>query len=259
MNKKLSGAQAVLVPITKVGKNYIPYVENLRNRYIKYIDAYPAMYLPNTSAEGVTDFSQDMYITIADKIGNTNLIQDLPIMRLDYLTTYGQRQQIASEISLSNSYITVVDDYYVGKTVLLIFWYDLPEYSARNTTDNVRVDGLSAPITTATFNNQLPDSLTMAGKRFRQVLFEPVGITPELQEGVSLTEATNMYLTLRKGSYNVLENVPLALLYQMWQADKIMFANLIFDFQSSYITVGGAGTYQDPVGKSVYLNFVYEK
>lgn len=34
MNTKLSGAQMVLVPITRVGKNYFPLVENLRNRYI---------------------------------------------------------------------------------------------------------------------------------------------------------------------------------------------------------------------------------
>lgn len=259
MNKKISGAQAVLVPITKVGKNYFPYVENLRNRCIKYIDAYPCNYLPGTTAEGVNNFGYDLYVTITDKIGNSNLIQDLPLTRLDYNETHGQRQQIASEISLQNSYITAVDDYYVGKTVLLVMWYDLPEYSARNTSDNVRVDGLSIPITTATFANQLPDSLTMAGKRFRQVLFEIVGLTPDMTEGVTSAESQNMYLTLRKGSYNVLENVPLHLLYQMWQMDKITFANIIFDFQSSYITVGGAGTYQDPVGKSVYLNFVYEK
>ena len=46
MNTKLSGAQLVLVPITKVGRNYLPEVQYLNGRMIKYIDFYPANYLP---------------------------------------------------------------------------------------------------------------------------------------------------------------------------------------------------------------------
>lgn len=258
MNKKLSGAQTVLVPIRQVGKNYIPFTENLRNRYIKFIDAVPATYLPDTDVQGVQNFA-GMYITVSDKVGNMRLMQDLPLARLNYKETYGQRQQVASEISLQNSYITVTNANYVGRMVVLVFWYDLPEYSARNTTDSVLVDGLTVNIASAAFHNMMPDSLTMAGKRFRQVLFNNVYTTPDYTPGVTDTEAGALYLTLRKGSYNVLENVPVALLHQLVQADKICFANIIFDFQSSYITVGGAGTYTSPVGKSVYFNFAYEK
>lgn len=258
MNKKLSGAQAVIVPVTKLGKNPLPFVENLRNRYIKYIDAVPTTYLPDVSTTGVTDFT-NCYISIADKVGNEIVMRDLPLNRLNYNETYGQRQPIAREISMQNSYITINTASMVGKAILLVFWFDLPEYSQRNTTDDVLVDGISVPITSAVYKNQLPDSLTMAGKRFRSVLFQPVGVTPDYATGISFSDAHYLYLTLRKGSYNVLENVPLALLYQMWQVDKIQFANMIFDFQSSYITVGGAGRYSSPVGKSVFLNFVYEK
>lgn len=258
MNKKLSGAQALLVPITRVGRNYLPFSENLRNRYIKYIDAVPTAHLPETSVDGVTSFT-NMSISIADKVGNAIVMRDLPLNRMNYEQTFGQRQPIAREISLQNSYITVTESEMVGKSVLLVFWFDLPEYSQRNTTDEILVDGLSIPITSAVYRNQLPDSLTMAGKRFRSILFQPVGVTPDYATGVDYSNAQNLYLTLRKGSYNVLENVPLSLLYQMWQVDKIQFANMIFDFQSSYIIVGGAGTYTNPVGKSVFLNFVYEK
>ena len=258
MNKKLSGAQAVLVPITKIGKNYLPFVENLRNRYIKYIDAFPTTYLPETTVTGVNDFT-NCYISIADKVGNAIVMRDLPLSRFDYNETYGQRQPIAREISMQNSYITVNESSLVGKAVLLVFWFDLPEYSQRNTTDDIVVDGLSVPITSAVYRNQLPDSLTMAAKRFRSILFQPVGVTPDYATGINYSDAHFLYLTLRKGSYNVLENIPLALLYQMWQVDKIQFANMIFDFQSSYIIVGGAGTYTAPVGKSVFLNFIYEK
>ena len=55
MNNKLSGGKLVLVPIKNLGANKIPYVEDLRNRVIKFIDFYPATLLPDTEEQGVTD------------------------------------------------------------------------------------------------------------------------------------------------------------------------------------------------------------
>ena len=38
MNKKVSGAKSVVVKLESKGKNYLPFVEYLKDRYIKYID-----------------------------------------------------------------------------------------------------------------------------------------------------------------------------------------------------------------------------
>ena len=262
MNTKLSGAQLVLVPIDRVGRNYFPLVENLRGRVIKFIDFFPTTYLPDTAASGCAS-SVDMFITIKNEYGNTDIHCDLPLERLDYIQTLGVRQPICSKISLPNCYVDCQDAGNVGTTAAFVFWYDLPEYSQRNTTDTLITDAISVPLTTAIRYNALPDSDRMTGKRFRRILLGIPNQTPDLQTGLGASELQNVYLTLRKGSYNICENLPVPILWQLQMLHKSEFQNIIFDFQSSYLTIGGAGTIpnvnNDYIGKSVFFNLQYEK
>ena len=260
MNKKLSGAQLVLVPITRIGQNKFPFVENIKRRYIKYIDFYPNLYLPGTDANGTTS-ADNMFVTIYNSVGNTQLVRDLPLERFNYQQTLGIRQQIGSYISLSDCYVNCQNALMLGTTAAFIFWYDLPEFSERNTTESTCMDFVSIPLTNATRYNLFPDDDKMVGKRFRRILSSTPATTPDYQTGVTDLQLKNLYLTLRKGSYNVLENVPLAMLNQLTMLEKSEFQNIIFDFNSSFVTIGGAGTIPnvltDYVGKSVFLNLEY--
>lgn len=262
MNPKLSGAQLVLVPIKRVGKNYFPWVENIRNRFIKYIDFYGAKYLPGTDVPGLED-SDTPLITITNASGNTQIIRNLPLKRLDYRRTLGIRQPIASRICMSDCYLECFSSEDVGKMAAFVFWYDLPDYSKANSTDSLVIDSVSVPLVTTIRYNQFPDVDRMTGKRFRRLLVSEQATTPDLYAGVTEEQLENIYLTLRKGTYNVLENVPVMLLYQLAMIQKTEFANIIFDFQSSFLTIGGAGTIpnvqEEYVGKSVFFNFQYEK
>lgn len=261
MNTKLSGAQLVLVPITQVGRNYFPLVENIRKRLIKYIDFYAASYLPDVADPGLTS-DTDMYVTIRNQYGNTDMIDHLPLERFNYSATQGIRQKIGAEISLTNCYVDCQDSNNVGKTAAFLFWYDLPEYSSKNTTLNLTTDAISIPLTTASRYNQLPDVERMAGKSFRRILCSTPSVTPNLKTGVTAAQLANLYITLRKGSYNIVENMPLAMLRQLTMLQPTVFQNIRFDFQSSYITIGGAGTIPnvntDYIGKYVFLNLQYE-
>lgn len=262
MNPKLSGAQLVLVPINRVGKNNFPWVENIRNRYIKYIDFYGGEYLPCTDTPGLTT-TDSIFITITNAAGNTEIIRNLPLERLDYRKTLGIRQPIASRICMSDCSIDVQDSSAVGKMAAFVFWYDLPDYSRANSTDSLVIDSVSIPLTTSIRYNLFPDVDRMTGKRFRRLLVSAQELTPDLNAGVTEGQLENIYLTLRKGTYNVLENVPVMLLYQLAMIQKTEFANIIFDFHSSFLTIGGAGTIpnveEDYIGKSVFFNFQYEK
>lgn len=262
MNTKLSGAQMVLVPITRLGVNKFPFVENIRRRYVKYIDFYPATYLPGTATPGTTS-TDDMYITLMDEYGNMKLHNNLPLSRLDYNQTLGARLPICAKLSLDDCYVECKNSSMVGTLAAFIVWYDLPEYSARNTTDRVVTDSVSIPLTTAVRYNRMPDEERMTGKRFRRILSGVPTVTPDFQPGVTLAQMQNLYLTLCKGSYLVCDNLPVSMLYQMQTLFKAEFANIIFDFQSSYVTIGGAGTIPnvttDYIGKSVFLNLQYEK
>ena len=262
MNCKLSGAQMVLVPITKMGENRFPWVENIRSRFIKFIDFYGCRYLPNTSDVGLTT-TEDLFVTIKNSAGNTELIRNLPLARFDYTQTLGIRQPIFCNIALSDCVVNCQNEDAVGTTAAFIFWYDLPEFSQKNTTKQLITDSVSIPLTTPVGRNTFPDLDRMAGKRFRRILLGVTSKTPDLYRGLGNDELKNVYMTLRKGSYNVLENVPVMLMWQMAMLQKSEFQNIIFDFQNSYLTVGGAGNIQsfdeDYKNNSVFLNMQYEK
>lgn len=260
MNTKLSGARLVLVPITTVGKNYLPYVEYLDHRTIKFIDFAPAAYLPDTDAPGLTT-SADLFITIMNETGTVETHRNLPLERLDYQQTIGIRQPLFQKINLSASYIDCQDPTAVGKTAALLFWYDLPEYSQRNTTTTLTTDAFSVEIDRIDRYNPFPDVDRMTGKRFRRLLLGVPSTTPDMKPGVAQSDLENVYVTLQKGAYRILDNCPVALLYQLAMLEKTEFQNIAFDFESSYIAIGGNGNYPTPsdyVGKTVFFNAQYE-
>lgn len=262
MNTKLSGAQLVLVEIKRVGRNYFPIVENLRNRIIKYIDFCETTYLPEIAGAVGLASTQDMYLTVMNEYGTEELHRAMPLERFDYIKTLGVRTPICAKVSLQNTFVDCQDANQVGKTAAFMFYYDLPEYSARNSADRVITDAISVPLTTATRYNQFPDTDRLTSKRFRRILLGTPTVTPDLTAGLDMTKLANCFITLRKGTYNVVENMPLPILYQMQMLEKSEWANIIFDFQNSYITIGGAGSIPnvatDYIGKSVFLNLQYE-
>ncbi len=259
MNTKLSGAQLVLVPITQMGRNVFPYIEHIANRVVKYIDFAPAALLPRTTAAGLQT-TQDLTVTIFDESGTKEIHRQLPLERLDYSATTGIRQPIFKKIQMDSCYIDCQNPAAVGKVAALVFWYDLPQYSAANTSKDLQTDAIEIPITNITQFNVLPDTDRLTGKRFRKILLGVPSVTPDKNPGLSTAELQNCYLTLQKGTYKVLADVPVSLLYQLQISEKTELANIIFDFQSSYVTVGGAGTVtpSDYVGKYIFMNLQYE-
>lgn len=261
MNNKLSGAQMVLVPITKLGENKFPWVENIRSRFIKYIDFCGSAFLPGTQDPGLTT-TDSMYVTIKNASGNTEIVRNLPLERFDYQITSGARQPIFSNIALSDCSVNCQNEDAVGKVAAFVFWYDLPDFSAKNSTNNLITDSLSVPLVTKYGRNQFPDQDRMTGKRFRRIILGTPSITPDLYEGVAGASLNYIYMTLRKGSYSILENVPVKLMYQIAMLQKTEFQNIIFDLQSSYLTIGGDGAWRGAdsiIGQSVFFNMQYEK
>lgn len=252
----------VLVPIKRLGENKFPWVENIRSRFIKYIDFYGCQYLPGTQSPGLT-ITDSMFVTIKNAAGNTELVRNLPLERFDYTQTLGIRQPIFSNISLTDCVVNCQNEDAIGTIAAFVFWYDLPYFSQKNSTDNLVTDSISVRLGTSVGLNQFPDSDRMATKRFRRIILGSPSMTPDLQNGVTREQLENIYMTLRKGSYNVLDNVPVMLMYQLAMLQKSEFQNITFDFQSSFLTIGGDNTIpdveRDYIGKSVFFNLQYEK
>lgn len=257
MNKKVSGAKSVVITIDAVGKNYLPYVEYLRDKYIKYIDFVPVESLPDSTQQPI-ETPQNLFITLANNNGNNYIVKDEALERYNISQNNGLRRPVGTKVSLQNSYITVTDSSNVGKSVLLVFWYDLPEYSARNRNDAQLTDNFEVVIESETANNLLPDNRTMVGKRFRKLCLALPTITPTANNSVTFDDARNLYITLQKGNYKIFDAVPLLEFYEVGLLETLEFANIIFDFTYSYIFVGGLGQTTDIQGKSVFFNAIYE-
>lgn len=256
--KKVSGSKTVLVPISKVGNNYFPFIEDLKDKYIKYIDTVIMTVLtPNESGTPVSD-NTDLFLTLNSKSGNVHTTKDMPLIRYDVASNLGVRVPVMQKISLQNSYILNEDPTKVGKYVILVFWYDEQSYSARNITTNTLVDGFSIPIITNTGKNAMPDNRTMTGKRFRKLYVTYPTLTPTLGSGITSLQAQSLYVTFQKSGYALIENLPLPLLFQIPNLEFIEFANIIFDFTYSYIQVGGISG-SGFTGKEVFINAEYEQ
>lgn len=261
MNKKLSGGQLVMVPITNLGRNYFPVNEYLDRRFIKYIDYCNSLLVLPGTTEVPTSESSDMYLTLANEYGNTEFIKNQPLWRFNYFFNLGVRQTIGRKLSIRDCYIENQNPAAVGKIAPFVLWYDLEEYSRRNTTDVTCIDSITVPITNVTRYNLFPNSDRMAGKRFRRLLVQKDSTISPNQEPLVDVLLDALFVTLRKGSYNILENIPTSLFWQISVLERQEFANIIFDFESSFITVGGAGTISNPelyLGKSVMFNLEYE-
>lgn len=265
MNTKLSGAKLVLVKIERVGRNYLPLVEFLHNRIIKFIDYCPTQYLPGIKGQvGVNDdFPYTMFLTLMNEYGTDEIQREMTLAQYCYTANGGVRRPIGAKISLQNSFINNTQQSYVGKYIALMFYYDLPEYSARNRSEKLVIDSVSIPLKTPDRYNVFPDEDRFVGKRFRWIGAATPSITPDGIPGIAdQSKIQNLFITLRKGSYNVVENMPLLLFYQYLYLERLEWANIIFDFQNSFITIGGDGTIPnvdtDYIGKSVFLNLQYE-
>lgn len=256
MQTKVSGAKTVIVPITGLGKNYFPFVEYLKDRYIKYVDCILMSTLPG-SGDAITT-TTGAFVNLAIQAGNTYFVSGEPLDRYDIEQNLGIRKPINRKMSLQNSFINVTNSALVGKSVVLVFWYDLPEYSKRNRTTETIVDSFEVSLVQNSGRNQFPDNRTMVGKRFRNMYLTYPTTTPTYADGITDVQSKNIYVTFQKGNYCVLDQLPLPLLYQIGLLEGLSFANIVFDFTYSFAFVGGGGTLTGYAGKSIFLNAVYE-
>ena len=252
MLKKVSGAKSVFVKINNLGRNFLPLVEDLRDRMIKYVDFVPVSSIPYSTA---TAYTGGGFLSLADVNGNFYPYYGIPMDRFDITQNLGRRPPVMRKISLPNSYIEVTDPSDVGKVVCLVFFYDLPQYSARNTVTDAIIDSAEVTINLSQARNVFPDLRTMAGKRFRHISFSAPTKTFSGQTGITLSEAGNVFISFVKGNYAVIDMLPLIEFYDIPQIEDLNFSNIVFDFTNSFVTVGGT---QNLDGKTVMVNLSYE-
>lgn len=244
MNPKVSGGQSVIVPISRIGNNPLPFVENLKDRVVKYIDVDTVnATLPDGSVNAYTanEDTASSYITILDKNGVVINHNNYPMYNFVTYLAGTDRPFIGKKISLQNSYLTITDAALVGKSVLLTLWYDEPEFSQRNTTNNISVETIEVAYLSPYKKNLMPDNRTLAGKRVRRVLFDYATLTPSYKPCVNTVKMAQGYITLNNGNTSILKQVPIASLYKygVLNTFDLEFANIKFDLTNSWIETFG--------------------
>ena len=252
--ERISASKSVFVPIEHIGKNYLPLVEDLRNQVIMYVDIVPMDSIPyNLSAIGFS--SNNAILSFADKIGNAYPFKDIPAKRFNIADNGGNRLPIMRVLSLQNSYIDVIDPADVGKVVVFVFWYQQDLYSANDTAVTTQIDSIEVPIQTISQRNLMPDLRALAHKRFRRLSFVAPAYARTGISGVTDLESINIYVSLYKGNFAVLDLLPLPELNDLYALDCIALKNIQFDLNNSFVIVGGNNDYR---GKVVFLNVTYE-
>ena len=237
--KKVSGSKTVFVPITRAGRNFLPDIEDLRDKYIKYIDFVPMNSIPDSNKPAISDNKTNLTMTLFARSGNIIVSENLPLDRYNINLNRGVRVPIMRKLNIFNSFINALDDTQIGKTVVLVFWYDTPSCSRCNRSNDTDINFFEIPIINGSGFNPFPDNRVMVDKRFRNFF---VNFTNNLPSGgVSITEANtkDFYLTFRKGTFAVLDLIPLPLFFQLGLYEQLELANITFDFTNSFAKVGG--------------------
>lgn len=273
MENIITGAKTITVAINKLGENFLPYNEELKDKVIRYIDVVPMGLLPQSNGDVFTDY-ENCTLTLADFNGNSYFAYNVPLDRYNPIKTGGVRLPINKKISLQNSYIFVAENNaQIGNSVVVVVYYEDEFYSYPNTTNDLAVDAVEVKINSLDFNNMLPDNRTLVGKRIRGLALPDVTLTPSFTKSVNKILINNKwgYITLQKNNYVILDHLPLFLLLEPYYLSSLQFRNIELDLINSYITIGGSTAkineifgenaqliIDDLLAGSVFLNVLYE-
>lgn len=242
----ISRSKTIFVPITKVGRNYFPYIKELQDKKIKFIDIVSSYYNYLYTQQEVKTADSDMYITLSDKQGNL-FYDNIDIANFRPQYRLGQRNTIERYITLQNCFIEApaLDS---PKVVAVTFYWDEGEVrNAATKTYKETVELLfnSTPETNKSVKLKFPDIRTIAGKRIRSIRLDttfsstisPLGY-PTWSAGWNTADATSqysIYLTLVNGTNILIDQIDTLLLTDILSVDPIEFNDILINFPDSYL------------------------
>lgn len=242
-------------------KTPLPDILDLKGKVIKYLDC--ANDLAVLDSDGVTITTgqiNDVYINLMKADTQEYFIKDVPLSNYQVSERKGIRDNISRVVDFPNSF--VVNHSNNDVVLFLVFWYDDIQisnlYSAADKTniDNFEVSQFNAiqermlfDEDRTLFNKEIQDFYIMDN----QAAF----ITPTGKTSVTGADVANSYLTLVKGNFQFVKNVPLILFKNSDTYDRIKLQNIVFDFSNSWIDVPTA-TAANVNGKSYFFNIEYK-
>lgn len=241
MNKLVSGAYGIEIPVGTQTKILLPEILDLKGKRIKHIDVCDQMlYAPS----GLEIAKPVAYLTIIEQNSKEEKVQSLSFKQLTTSTANGNRHFINKIVDFTQSYIEVVSpSTYTGKSLFLVFWYDEPRVwnNIPEKTNRTTISSFEVPITATNLSKYMfPDNRTLFGKKFQNLLLfaNSTGKTPEGKTPITVTLSNKAYVTLKKDNYEFFKQVPLSLFNQSSVLFPLRLQNIQFDFTNSFIEFG---------------------
>ena len=232
-------ATCVEIPILNSGRNYFPDIQKILKKKIKAISLFKDQE-SMTSGCSRLDSSIDSYLSLSED-GSSYFIDNVPLSLFDESLISGQRIAIDRVLSVQDCFVEVPDQSYVGRSVILVLWYEHETYcTGIAPITDVQTDNLEIPIK-ANGNeytcSYLPDVRTLADKKIENIFLSFPKITPNFGLGISEDDIDAIYFSLVKGSFAVLDRVPLRAFAETSHYFRTQLNGLVFDLVNSMVEV----------------------
>lgn len=229
-------AKLISLKNLQIGKNYFPDLQEFLNKKILTINFIPNQKAPEIQAQD-SSVEDGLYLSLT-RDGQKYDYLNVPISEFSLTNCKGNNVEICRELLWQNCYIDCVSSNNVGKTAVFVVWYEYDKISMKdNGCNKSNYSNFDVRLVTGNgYKNFFDDNRDLFGKGFRGFVFDPsINISPN--GNATYTNSKNVFITLVKGGYAVIDSIPLVVFEQLGNYSQICFDNIMFDFENSYLQV----------------------
>ena len=258
-----SGFKLLQLPINRLGKINLPDDRTLYGKKIQaiipIINVYPILNDMNSDVAVIGNLDlKNMTINLT-KNGQKFFYQN-SAFNMSQLATEGIYDNINSVLSIPDCYVDVQYTATIGKTLQLAVFYE--DTVSINATKNIASNYDTFEVEIKDSGNFLQkfyfgENRILVDKNFRNLLVSYPNVTPQGNTGISQNIEKYGYITLVRGGHILWERMPIILLNQLYNYRKLQFANIVFDFNNSYIELAEIQN-EAPLTLPAYLTFTAE-
>lgn len=238
MNMKeyvVNGAIGVTIPNLKVGRNYLPYISELKDRTIKYIDVCYNIY---TLEHAIGALPADYALSLCKKATSELVFDNVSAVEFAPSVNNGRRQFVGYKLDLEKSFLSV-DPMGAGQNAFLVFYYedDKGEQTQANSILPTRKSTSGVQLTDG-FNSYFQENRTINDKHFTGIYptysaFNNSGFVNLLGD----YSWSCLMINLVRGSDIFFRNVPVNCLLRegYYSEGCIVFDGVQIDFTNSFL------------------------
>lgn len=256
-----SGAIGTTITAKAGQITYLPEIQDLRGKTIKYIDCVNGLTTQDVKGTAITANPEGVFLTLMQKGTKNYFVKDCPISNYMLSVRKGNRDNVIRIVDFSNSF---VDNKTNSDVVLyLVFWYDDEKLSnLYDETQPTNIDAFEVSQFSANENRfYFQENRTLYNKEiqlFTVPFYSSSFVAPSGKTTVSQSVIKDSFVTLQKNNFQFLRNVPLMLFVSDDYVDRIILQNIVFDFTNSYIEIP-TSLIASVSGKAYFINCEYKQ